>query len=83
MMASHRASVLTCSYTVPQCHDHFDILRFELVHIFGGLRERRQLRTIENHLAAADFQKDEEENCSNTQLHGFYVLINVNWNVTW
>ena len=59
--------VLTCNNTVPQCHDHFNILRSELVYIFGRLRERRQLRAVENHLAAADSLKEEEENHSNIQ----------------
>ena len=80
-------SVLTCSYIVSQCHDHFDILRPELVYIFGRLRERRQLGAIENHLAAADFQKDEEENRSNTQrLHSFATRprLKKGWSwVTW
>ena len=55
--------IRTCCDAVPECHHDFDVLRPELVHILGRLRERRELRTVEVHLTAAQThqQRNEQE----------------------
>ena len=56
--------VFTSCDAVSECHHDFDVLRSELVHILGRLREGRELRTVEVHLTAAQThqQRNEKEN---------------------
>ena len=69
----------TCGYTVAEVHDHFDILRPQLVHGLCRIRDRRELRAVEVYLTAAHPQQDEGEKRTAHQTNGHDDVCRLYW----